>query len=139
MKAENESVSDDEFVLRLVWGDYFKESLPLPIQPAAFEPKDSEPEGISVFRDSCLPSPADTLVVISPNKRNRYFLARLSVLDLRALGLTVRPDPIQAVPGHAVIPELNAVDCRTKKAFWRVVQKQLAELASRNIVYRPRS
>jgi hypothetical protein len=55
----------------------------------------------------------------------------------RTLGLSVKPEPISEVPGHAVIPELNAVDYQANRPFWRTVQKQLAELASMDVVYRP--
>ncbi len=136
MKAEHEPLTGDEFVLRLVWGDYYKAGLPLPIQPAAFQPRDSEVGGISVFREACLRAPEDTLRVIAPEKRSRYLLARLSVADLAKLGLSVRPDPIEAVPGHAVIPELNAVAHQADRLSSKLLQKRLADLASRGIVRR---
>lgn len=137
MKAESDPVTDDEFVLRLIWGDYFKPDLPLPIQPRAFEPKPREADGISVFRATFLKSPSDALTVIDEEKRGRYSIARLTVHDLLALGLTVRPDPIGTVPGHAVIPELNIAAYLSNKSAWKVVFKQLAERASRDIVHRP--
>jgi hypothetical protein len=134
MKTEHVPLSDDEFVLRLVWGDYYKLGLPLPVQPAAFQPRDSEVEGISVFREACLQSPEDALRVIATEKRDRYRLARLRVADLTKLGLSVQPDPIETVPGHAVIPELNAVAYRSDRLASKLLQTSLAELASRGVI-----
>ena len=134
MKSEHEPVTDDEFVLRLVWGDYYKAGLPLPVQPAAFQPRDAEVEGISVFREACLPSPEDILCVIAPQKRSRYQLARLRVSELTKLGLSVRPDPIDSVPGHAVIPEVNAVAYAADRLASKLLQKQMADLASRQVI-----
>jgi hypothetical protein len=137
MKPENDPVTDDEFVLRLIWEDYFKPDLDLPIQARAFEPKKNEIDGISVFRQDCLHSPSDTLAVIAEDKRNRYYIARVAVRELLVMGLTVRPDPISTAPGHAVLPELNINAFNSDRLRWKEVLKQLAELASRNIVHRP--
>jgi hypothetical protein len=136
MKAEHEPVTDDEFVLRLIWCAYYNAGLPLAVQPAAFQPRDSEVEGISVFREACLPSPEDALRVIAPDKRSRYHVARLSVSDLAKLGLSVRPDLIDTAPGHAVIPELNAAAHAADRLASKALQKRLADLASQQIVRR---
>lgn len=137
MKEEFEPIALDELVLRLIWGDYFKPDLQLPVQPGAFEPRKSEAGGISVFRMACLQTPKDALKVIAQEKQAKYAIAMLAITDLQVLGLTVRLDPIDAVPGHAVVPELNSKDYKTEKARWRTIQKQLAELASRNVCHRP--
>ena len=136
MKGEHEPVTGDEFVIRLIWGDYYKEGLPLPVQPAAFQPRNSEVEGISVFREACLSSPQDVLRVIAAEKRDRYQLARLRATDLAELGLSIKPEPIETVPGHAVIPELNATAYAANRLASKVLQKRLAELASRQIIAR---
>jgi hypothetical protein len=121
MKAEDEPVTEDEFVLRLIHPVYYKASLDLPVQPEAFRPLDSGEAGISVFRATCLGSPAQTLAALPEAKRPLYYIARLSVRDLRALKLSVRPDPIAAVPGHALLPELNTTDYQRDKSFWKQV------------------
>lgn len=136
MKAEGEPVSADEQVLRLIHPVYYKADLVLPIQPEAFRPLDSGESGISVFRADCLNDPLDALTAIAEGKRALYYIARLAVADLKSLGLSVQPDPIAALPGHALIPELNTVAYHQNKVFWKQVQRQLAEWASCNLVPR---
>ena len=136
-RSEEEPISPDESVLRLIWGDYFKPGLALSVQPAAFEPHKNDTDGISVFRLACLSNPGEALAVIADGKRERYATVSLPIAELAALGLTVRPDKIAKVPGHAVVPELNIESCRADKPRCKTLQKQLAESASRNIVHRP--
>jgi hypothetical protein len=136
MKAEDEPISDDEFVLRLIHPRYFSVNLGIPIHPEAFRPLDSGEEGISVFRAACA-TPAQVLGVVAQEKRSLFYVARLAVSELKGLGLSVKPDRIEAVPGHAIIPEINTSDYRQNKLFWKGVQKKLAELASKEIVHRP--
>lgn len=118
-------------------GDYFKPGLALTVQPAAFEPHKNDTDGISVFRLACLTDPGEALAVIANEKREKYAIASLSIAELTSLGLTVQPDKIAKVPGHAVVSEMNILSCKADKARCKTLQKQLAELASRNIVHRP--
>src|SRR5437763_16920 len=111
MKNEDDPISSDEMVIRLIWCDYFKPELNLPIQPGAFEPRKNETDGISFFRLACLSDPRDALNVIAEEKRERYAVALLPIAELTALGLTVQPAKIAKVPGHAVVAELNIVNC----------------------------
>src|SRR4051812_42616149 len=109
MKAESDPVAPDEVVLRMIWRDLFDAGVVPPIMPRAFRPRDNEGDGISVFRSACLAAPTDALAVLAPDKRSLYAIAAVPVAELTALGLTVQPARIDTVPGHAVIPELNAV------------------------------
>jgi hypothetical protein len=63
-----------------------------------------------------------------------YNIARLAVADVKRLQLSVIPDPIAALAGHALVPELNSVSYVSNKLHWKIIQKQLAELASHGIV-----
>ena len=137
MRSEDEPVLQDESVGRLIWIDYFKPQLDLIVQPGAFEPRKNETDGISVFRLACLSDPRDILAIIAVEKQPKYAIAVLPVVDLSTLGLTVQPAKIETVPGHAVLPELNIVNYQADKPRCKTVQKQLAEIASRNIVHRP--
>src|SRR5262245_24501576 len=137
MKSEDDPVSDDESVLRLIHPVYYNADLALQVQPEAFRPRDIGETGLSVLRPACLNSPAYALLVVTEGKRHLYSIARIAVADLHRLHLTVRPDRIEPVPGHAIIPELNTGDYQQNRQFWKEVQKQLAELASRDIVHRP--
>lgn len=138
-KNEDEPVLPDEMVVRLIWCDYFKPGLDLPIQPGAFEPRKNETDGISVFRLACLSDARDALAVIGENKRDKYAIALLPIAELSALGLTIQPAKIAKVSGHAVLPELNMVSCKADRLRCKTLQRQLAEIASRNIVHRPAS
>src|SRR5207245_2581933 len=109
----------------------------VPIRYEAFEPKENETTGISVFRVACLTTPDQALHAVAERSRGGYAIALLPVADVLGLGLTVRPDPITSVPGHAVIPELNIVEYRSDKNRLRMVMKRLAEIASRGIVHTP--
>lgn len=137
MRQEDEPVLPEESVLRLIWRDYFRPGLDLEVQPAAFEPRKNESDGISVFRLACLDNPSDALAVIAEDKRDKYAIAVLPVAAVLALGLTVNPAKIAAVPGHAVLPELSAPSCKADKARCKTLQKKLAEIASLAIVHRP--
>jgi hypothetical protein len=90
-----------------------------------------------VFRVACLSEPCDALAVITEEKRGRYAIALLPVAELSALGLTVQPAKIANVPGHAVVSELNSVSCKADKARCKLLQRQMAAIASRNIVHLP--
>ena len=107
------------------------------MQSLAFRPNQNDTTGLSVFRASFL-RPEDTLANVEPAKRNDYYVVRLAVADLRALGLTVvaEPDP-QGPPGHGVIPELSCVAYQADKARWKPVLFELAKLASAAIVHQP--
>lgn len=134
MKDENEPVSPGEYVIRMIWMDHYKQELALPIQPGAFTPKKNESDGISVFRSDCLKSPEDVLAVIAEEKREKYAISMLKVLDLIALGLSISPAKVDAIPGHGVIPELNAASVKANALHWREIKKKLATLANQNII-----
>jgi hypothetical protein len=139
LKDENEPIQPDESVVRLIWQDFFRPELALPIQPGAFEPRKNETDGISVFRLACLNDARDALAVIAEEKREKYAIAVVPIAELSALGLTIQPARIAKVPGHAVLLELNIVACKADKARCKTLQKSLAVIASRNILHRPAS
>ena len=137
MKSEAEPITDDEFVLRLIWHEFLTPGPPATVSDRAFTPKPNELGGVSLFRAACLSDVRETLLVIAPDKRSRYAIAALSVADLRALGLTVSPDPIATVAGHTTLTELTSVSWKADKAKWIPVLRSLAQLAAANIVVWP--
>ena len=134
MKREDEPVTMDESVVRLVWGQFLRPSEPVPVQPVAFKPRDDETDGISVFRLACLNDPKDALVAMLPEKRDGYAIAVIPVAELLALGLSVKPAKIESVPGHAVIPELNITAVKADRTRWKALQLQLVALATKNLI-----
>lgn len=141
MKSESDPITPDEWLLRRVHIHRFTPSRGCPISPNAFEPRykgnDPDTDGISLYRQACLRSLEDLLQTIDPEKRDNVGIVRLQVSDLWNLQLTVKPAPVAAVPGHVVIPELNAAAYRASKARYAGLKQRLAELASRQIVRRP--
>lgn len=137
MKDDASPVTPDELVVRLVWGEFFKPADRVPIRARAFLPRADETDGISVFRAACLNDPTDALAVMAPEKRDRYVVTLLSVADLMAMGLSVQPAKVDAVPGHAVIPELSITAYQTDSAKCQTVQGLLAGLASQRVVRVP--
>lgn len=136
MKSETDPITDDEFLIRLVWGDRVTDRVPT-ISPNAFEPRKSELDGISFFRQSCLGDPIDALIPIAEEKRSRYAIVQIPVSLLTLLGLTVRPAPISAVTGHVVVPEINNDAYQADKDRFTPIKLRLAEAASANILRRP--
>lgn len=139
MKGEDEPVAPDEFVLRCIWTFNYKPALDQPIVREAFEPRKDELDGISIIRLACLRDAEQALDAFAVEKRDRYAIASLPVAEIIQLGLTVEPARIEAVPGHAVLPELNITLCRTDRAKCRRIQTELAAIANRNIVRAPKS
>lgn len=127
-------------LIRLVFRDRFTDRAPT-ISPNAFEPRvkghHPDTDGISLFRLACVSAPEDVLVVIAADKREVTGLVLLLYSRLLELGLSVTPKPIDTVPGHVVVPELNSIDYERDKAKFTAVKLALAEVASQNIHRRP--
>lgn len=130
-------VSYNEFILRRIHKNHVDPGPPPTIMFLGFRPTIEDKDGLSVYREGRI-NAAD--VAAAGRKRGEYYIARLSVAAIEALGLTVISDePPGAVTGHALIPELSLENCQREKTRWREVQLRLAELASRNIVILPSS
>jgi hypothetical protein len=133
---ELEPVADSEFIYRRIHPKFYNPSLPIAVLLEAFRPNRNDTTGLSVFR-ACFAQPVDCLPQ-DPSKLVGYFVARLTVFDLRMLGLSVQPEPILGgPPGHAVIPELSWGSYEVDRARWKPTLLALAKLASNDVVYRP--
>ena len=134
---EQDPVEDSEFVYRRIPRIYYDSHLPIPIQREAFRPNANDATGLSIFRAK-FAQPLDTLANVDANKAKDYYVARLCARDLRALGLTVAPEPITGGPlGHADIPELSWPAYQTNKQKLKPLLVELAKLASADIVHAP--
>ena len=139
----DDTVADDEYVLRRVPATFCDESLTVPVQRLAFRPAAGDTDGLSVYRERVI-APQQLLAVIpDEKKRAKYFVVRLAVRDIRGMGLTIvpTPDPGHHRPGHASIREMNITDYHQNDGGnyklcgdW---QQELAKLASRDIIHRP--
>ena len=144
MKPENDPITDDEWILRRVHKvDFPTPSIP-GVAPKAFRPRtkgDIDTDGISVYRASCVADPVEILAAVPSDKLHEQGIVRLSVTFLNTLGLTVVPAPEPPIPGHVVIPELNADAYTTDKKRILAIMEKLATEASKdeNMVKRPDS
>jgi hypothetical protein len=134
---QHDPVADDEFVYRRIHRSFYDAAISPPIRSEAFRPNNNDDTGLSVFR-AWFVQPHETLTNIEAAKRNDYYVARLAVSDLKRLGLTTVPEPDPSgPPGHAVIPELSWQAYHASKKSLKVVQFELAKLASASIVLAP--
>jgi hypothetical protein len=145
MKNESDPIAEDEWLLRRVHKSRFRtEKLPI-ISPSSFEPRiegrDPDVDGISLYREACLESPEQILTTVAENKRQDQGIVRIPVSALRRLQLGVLSAPEAPIPGHVLIPELNAGDFAASKSSFTPVLLDLATLASldENVVMWPSS
>jgi hypothetical protein len=135
---EHEAVEDGEFIYRRIHRTFLDPRAPIPIQLPAFRPTANDNTGLSFFRAGFLAQPQDALANLAPDKAKNYYVARLAVLDVRRLGLTVVPEPIPGEPpGHVVIPELSWASYQAQEQHWKPLLVELARLASAAIVHQP--
>jgi len=133
----HQPVSANEFVYRRIHRNFYDAQLSTPVQRVAFQPNKNDSTGLSVFRARFV-QPVDTLANIEAAKQSDYYVARLAVQDLHRLGLTVVPEPDPGGPaGHAVFPELSWQAYQADKQRLKVIQVELAKLASAAIVHQP--
>jgi hypothetical protein len=134
---EHEPVQDGEFVYRRIHRSFLDANIPIPISRGAFCPNHHDMTGLSVFRARFV-KPVDILANVEAEKRNDYYIARLAVRDLHQLGLSIVAEPeVVGPPGHAVIPELSWLSYHAEKQRLKVIQLNLAKLASADIVHVP--
>jgi hypothetical protein len=136
MKSESDPITEDEWLIRLVWETRVTDKTPI-IEPNSFEPRKDETDGISFFRTACLAAPADALAVIAEEKRPRYAIVLVPVSLMSQLGLVVAMAPIDKAAGHVVIANLNWVAYKADKKRFTPIMLRLAEVASQNILRRP--
>jgi hypothetical protein len=137
MKDEADPVTPDEWLVRLIWGEFFAPADALPVRPVAFRPRPDETDGISMFRLACVSRAEDVLAVIALEKQPKYAIAVVPVTELVSLGLTVKPARIETIPGHVVIPELISITAKADKKRLETIQIRLAEIANQNMIRQP--
>jgi hypothetical protein len=117
--AASDPIADDEIVLRHIPGGPAFQQPPGPrITSLNFKLRRGE-TGVSVSRAS-VTSAARLLAIVGGDPAAGSRIAAARVGDIRALGLSVDPDPTDADPGHAVIRsdtvDLNAQSVRRELA-----------------------
>ena len=115
------------------------------ISPGAFEPRlpgksrDPDSDGISLYRESCLPNPEACLLQVSTEKRSEWGIVRILAAEIRRLGLSVNAAHDEQIPGHVVIPELSATAFVVDRDGCKKRMHDMAVAASAeiNVVRRP--
>ncbi len=135
---QNDPVSPEEFILRRVPAnqDFIDESLLLRVQRVAFEPKKKHDiNGLSVYRERFVSAERVAAAGRSPAG---YYVVRLQAKDYLDLGLTLHPDPKpDELPGHTLIPRLNADSMKNHKNESKDLQKKLADRATASTLLGP--
>jgi hypothetical protein len=146
---ETVPISDDEILLRRIPPDQWNDGCE-PISPQAFKPRvngrDPDEDGISLFRLDCLDHPSQLLTRIpDEQKRSKSGIAGIQVLSVRqvktiSLSVMAKPEPpVQGrLPGHVVIPEINATAYldKSRKGSVTAAMSELAEFASAKVFIR---
>jgi hypothetical protein len=134
MSQEDDPVEKGEYVLRRIHKDHYNAALTSPVLRLAFQPSKWDTDGLSVCREQFIS--AAQLAALG-RASGAYYVARLAVVTLHGLSLTVIPSPRDDLPGHAVIPELSLSAYRQEKKRLDAVQVELARLASLAIIHEP--
>jgi hypothetical protein len=120
----SEPVADDELLYRRipVSQGWYKEGR---LSPEAFDPREGELTGISVYRDKY-----KSLQEVAKGKSRRgYYVAVLRAGDLRERGIEVVQRPKPDDPGHAELPDLTCHNRLTTETLER--KHHLTELCLR--------
>ena len=141
---ESDPVYSSEFILRRVpynkLNKYINTNSPQPVTDLAFKPhKDNDKKGISVSREYFVS--ADSLADIFRGKYGKEcYVVRFKTKDILAFEpvLSVIPTPIVESPGHALIPEINAILYSKEKIKCQELQWKLAKLVKKeDIIHWP--
>ena len=133
MDTEHDPVARAEFVLRRIHPNHIDAQLNPAVQRVAFQPSPKDTDGLSVYRELFV---TPQRVAMAGRQGVQYHIARLGVSDLLRIGVSVKPSPrTDELPGHAIIPELTVQNAKHPQS--KELQRELAVLASRTIVYPP--
>lgn len=144
MVGQADPVSPDEWLLRRV--PYSKQnniinlSDPQPIDRQAFRPSSNDHDGLSIFRELFV-----TAEQIADDYRQRKgkecYVVRIKARTLldQPIGANLAPAPINDLPGHTLVPELNLNFQKSDKKSCKAMQYSIAKtLKEEDIVHWPR-
>jgi hypothetical protein len=128
-------IGADEWVLRRVHKSRCQDGDPPVVLRGGFCPSPEDTTGLSVYREVETSAEA---VRAAGRKPDEYYVVRVRVKDLQALGFSLQEeeDP-DGPPGHLIIPELSLAAYEANKKALKPRQAELARRASENLVVRP--
>jgi len=132
-KSQNDPVSEEERLVRLFWFTSIKDRVPSLI---GIRPRNSESEGISLYRVECLNCPLEALEAIAADKRDFYALVSWPVTAILSQGWSVKIDH-DKVPGHVLIPDINYLAWSEDKENFRARLQSLVTDASHEVIRLP--
>ncbi len=145
MPDQSDPVSPDEWILRRVpyneLNKLIDPDITPPISSTAFRPTKNDNDGVSVFRElfATPDEVANLYMQQNPGKKCYVIRVKAEAILEPGLGITLTPDPIIELPGHALIPELNTERYFTLDKNWcKEVQSKISiPLTIQNIVHWP--
>jgi hypothetical protein len=145
---QTDPISPNEYILRRVpYNSNNKLIDPDSEQPAsrdAFRPTDMDTDGLSVSRELFVSAEQVAQKYTEENPGKQCWVVRVRARDLfdDSIGVSMVPDPVDdELPGHAIIPEINATrrtQGKDEKNLLKELQHKVARLVTRNdIIYWP--
>lgn len=125
-------ISPDEYLLRRVPFDENNKpidpELAQPVSRLAFRPSSKDVDGISLFREKFVTPEQIANLHRENSKGKECYVVRVKAKDLfdPSVGVKVIPNKIDALPGHALIPEINIGYKLNKEAKRSCVDLQIA-------------
>jgi hypothetical protein len=126
-------IDREEQLLRLIPKDWHRPKNPIPFGKIAFQPRDNDEDGLSLYREKWVTAHRLVSTRRSPEK---WFVVRLKVKDILAIKVTVKVT-VGDLPGHVVIPEMNTGDYKKSPNQINEWALSLTKIASQDIVLRP--
>jgi len=105
-------------------------------RPWESEEKPGDKDGISVDRVELTTM---ELASIMPHSGKKAHVCEFGVCDILRRGLTVVAKPIDGNPAHAVIPEMNSLDCRNIEKEKAILEHAIALRDCAVMVYEVRA
>ena len=131
MKTEDDAIEDEELLLRRSLVEWVDLNLELPVSRVVFRPTEDDSTGISFFREF-FSTPAEVVELtekLGRRPRNDYCVIRMPVCSIRDNGMSINPDPIELLKGHALLPEIKSTLRRQSKKY----QVRLASWINQNL------
>jgi len=132
--SPSDPIQDEEGILRRIPYTFWRADQSVPLQWQAFRPltpkreelgNKGDVDGLSVSRQAITSASA---VSQHPSGR-KYHVARLVAIAIRAVNVTIKPDPQQHDQGHCLLPEINSADYLQPDLKTRIME-MAAQLAA---------
>jgi hypothetical protein len=104
-----EPIDDDEVVYRRALPYWYQDGV---LADATFRPTERDTDGLSLWRARHV-----SVEEAARGRGPEYYVAAVSVRDIRALGIEIVPDAPSGVRGHCIVPALNFDDRKSTRSL----------------------